>query len=124
MTTDCVYVFSNPSMPGIVKIGRTSNGEKGVEKRRKELSRGTGVAKPFICEGFVFTRNGKALEQKAHEALRDRRVNHKREFFKVSKGRAIGLLEELRSLVSDLNIPQQLACCNNRIEPVGRFQPP
>jgi hypothetical protein len=95
--TDCVYVFSNPSMPGIVKIGMTKNGEKGVEKRRKDLSSATGSPKPFVCEGFVATQDGKAMERKAHTALRDKRISRNREFFKVTPKVAIGLLKGLKS---------------------------
>jgi hypothetical protein len=95
--TDCVYVFSNPAMPGVVKIGMTRNGEKGVEKRRKDLSGTTGSPTPFICEGFVSTKNGYTLEKKAHTELRDKRVSRNREFFRVSPKKALDLLKELKS---------------------------
>jgi hypothetical protein len=42
-----IYVLSNPSMPGILKIGVT---EGQVEKRMKELSTPTGIPTPFKCE--------------------------------------------------------------------------
>ena len=40
---DIVYVFTNPSWPGCVKIGRTCN----VERRLKTLN--TGTPKPSEC---------------------------------------------------------------------------
>jgi hypothetical protein len=95
--TDCVYVFSNPSMPGVVKIGMTRNGEEGVEKRRKDLSSATSSPTPFVCEGFVSTRNAKALEVKAHTALREKRVSKNREFFAVPPKKAVGLLKQLQA---------------------------
>ena len=39
----CVYVFSNPSMPGLLKLGKANNSEE----RKKELSSSTGVPEPF-----------------------------------------------------------------------------
>lgn len=95
--TDCVYVFSNPTMPDIVKVGMTQGGEEGVEKRRKDLSRATGSPTPFIIEGFVFTKNGHLLEKRAHTELRDKRISRNREFFKVSPKKALDLLKELKS---------------------------
>jgi hypothetical protein len=44
-----LYVLSNKSMPGIVKIGVTTGR---VEKRAKELSRPTGVPQPFVIECY------------------------------------------------------------------------
>ena len=41
------YVLVNESMPGLVKIGKTT---QSVEKRMKELSSPTGIASPFyLC---------------------------------------------------------------------------
>lgn len=41
-----VYVLTNPAMPGLVKIGKTTQLE--VEDRMKQLY-GTGVPVPFDC---------------------------------------------------------------------------
>ena len=41
-----VYVLTNPAMPGLVKIGKTTQLE--VEERMKQLY-GTGVPVPFDC---------------------------------------------------------------------------
>jgi hypothetical protein len=43
--SEIVYVFTNPSMKELIKIGRTEN----VEKRLKKLSSPTGVPEPFLC---------------------------------------------------------------------------
>ena len=45
-----VYILSNPSMPGLVKIGMT---EGDVNERIKQLSSGTGVAEPFVLEASI-----------------------------------------------------------------------
>jgi hypothetical protein len=41
-----VYVLTNEAMPGLVKIGRTTDG---VEARISQLSVATGVPLPFEC---------------------------------------------------------------------------
>ena len=45
-TTGIVYVLTNPAMPGIVKIGRTTRGS--IDVRLNELY-STGVPVPFEC---------------------------------------------------------------------------
>ena len=44
--TGIVYVLTNPAMPGIVKIGKTSRGS--IDARLNELY-STGVPVPFEC---------------------------------------------------------------------------
>ena len=39
-----IYIFSNPAMPGLVKLGKTTN----LSERLKSLD-GTGVPVPFQC---------------------------------------------------------------------------
>jgi hypothetical protein len=75
-----VYILSNPSMPGLVKIGRTT---RSVEGRANELYQ-TGVPTPFVVERQVLTPDCEALESEVHNALADCRVNGSREFFRVS----------------------------------------
>ncbi len=41
--SEIVYVLTNPTMPGLIKIGRTTN----LEQRVKSLSSDTGVPLPF-----------------------------------------------------------------------------
>jgi hypothetical protein len=47
-----IYVLSNPSMPGIVKVGRTFREPRA---RAAELSASTGVPTPFKIEATVYT---------------------------------------------------------------------
>jgi hypothetical protein len=74
-----VYVMSNESMPGIVKIGRTT-GRPG--KRASELFT-TGVPTPFRVEYAVHVADTVAAERAAHERFESYRVSSRREFFRV-----------------------------------------
>jgi hypothetical protein len=89
-TAGFVYVLSNKSMPGIVKIGST---ERTIAERIAELST-TGVPEPFTVEHYVLVENPRDVEMAIHEALNDFRVNNKREFFKVSVDVAIDELNK------------------------------
>lgn len=85
-----VYVLTNPSMPGLVKIGKTTNSP---EHRAKELSRTTGVPTPFSVVFSVYTDECSILERNAHSHLSEYRLEN-REFFKISVDDAIkGVIE-------------------------------
>ena len=77
-----IYCFSNPSMPGIVKIGMTM---RTPEERAKELYT-TGVALPFKIEFAKKVNNPSQKERELHILLEDyyERPNSRREFFHVS----------------------------------------
>lgn len=74
-----VYVLSNEFMPGIYKIGMTTNEP---ETRAKEISQGTGVPSPFVVERAYFSQSPREDELVIHEELSDYRFNPNREFFK------------------------------------------
>jgi hypothetical protein len=63
-----VYIFSNRSHPGWVKVGWTA---RSVEDRRRELSSATGVIEPFKCERVFEVPDGAGeyAESLAHNAL-------------------------------------------------------
>lgn len=84
-----VYVLTNSAMPGIVKIGRTFRAPR---TRLRELSDATGVPVEFELAWAHATFFSVELEHAVHRALRDKRVNHRREFFAVSP-------EEARSVI-------------------------
>ena len=73
-----VYVFSNPSMPGIVKIGYTLSDP---EIRARELD-ATGVPHPFEVDYSILVDNPRDLEQSVHRCLKD--INAGKEFFRCS----------------------------------------
>jgi hypothetical protein len=74
-----VYVLSNPSIPGLFKIGCT---ERPVPERVKELSAATGVPEPYILEAYFSSEAPHADEQKVHKSLSNFRKSDK-EFFQV-----------------------------------------
>jgi hypothetical protein len=76
-----VYVLSNPTMPGYVKIGFT---DKTPEERALQLSRSTGVILPFKVEWAFHCYNAEALEKEIHHHLQESRITGNREFFDVS----------------------------------------
>lgn len=86
-----VYVLTNPAMPGLVKIGRTTREDPQV--RMNELY-STGVPLPFECAIAKQIEDGRAdqLEQALHTAFRPDRVNSSREFFAISIDRVKALL--------------------------------
>jgi hypothetical protein len=80
-----VYVLSNPSMPGLIKIGRTV----AVDQRITQLSCVTSVPLPFVLEYEDVPVDDAEVERIAHRLLAAHRVNPAREFFRVSVELAI-----------------------------------
>jgi hypothetical protein len=76
--SEWVYVLSNPSFNGMVKIGYTMNAP---ELRSEQLYKGTGVPTPFKLEFAKQCLNGEMLERLTHKYLKKDRVNNEREFF-------------------------------------------
>jgi len=87
-----VYVLSNPTMPGLLKIGYTTNSP---EDRASQISRSTGVPLPFKVEYAHKCHEGEFFEYEVHKALDAYRVNNDREFFKIT-------LEEAKSVIETL----------------------
>lgn len=74
-----VYILTNEAMPGLVKIGFTSN----LEDRLRELSSATNIPLPFECFFAAEVDDNKKLERILHQIFSENRVNPKREFFRV-----------------------------------------
>ncbi len=75
-----VYILSNRSMPGLLKVGYTTGA---ATKRADALSRVTGIPTGFKVEWTLpVYGNPKAVEQTAHAHLA--KYLHGKEFFKVS----------------------------------------
>ena len=87
-----VYVLTNPAMPGLVKIGKTSRGD--VNARLGELY-STGVPVPFECAFAGRIADEGKVEKAFHMAFGPYRLNPKREFFEIEPAQAIALLELL-----------------------------
>lgn len=75
-----IYILSNPSMPGLLKVGYTTGM---VTKRASELSGVTSIPTGFRVEwSLPIIGDPRAVEQRAHAHLASNR--HGKEFFKVS----------------------------------------
>lgn len=85
-----VYVLTNPAMPGLVKIGKTSRDS--IDVRLNELY-STGVPVPFECAFAARVTDEVKVERAFHNAFGPYRLNPKREFFQIEPEQAIALLE-------------------------------
>ena len=100
-----VYVLSNPAMPNIVKIGKTTQSD--VEHRMSQLY-STGVPLPFKCEYAVEVADCSKAEQALHIAFDPYRTNPKREFFDIAPEQAIAILKLLGTKDMTPNVESQL----------------
>lgn len=80
-----VYILSNPSTPGLLKIGYT---KLDPDTRAKQISNATGVALPYKVEWAFKCFNGEQLEGEVHNYLKAYRVNNNREFFEIELNEA------------------------------------
>ncbi len=86
-----VYILSNPSMKGLLKIGLST---RPVQERVAELNSATGVPMPFKVEAYFISSDPEAHEQKIHAALSEYRVKGK-EFFEVPLSKALDVVESV-----------------------------
>jgi hypothetical protein len=89
-----VYVLTNPTMPGLCKIGFTKNKPS---ERVKQINSGTGVAMDFVVEWAFPCFNAHDVEKQVHKYLEDSgfRVNKNKEFFNVSVNEAKAVVERI-----------------------------
>ena len=87
-----VYILTNPTIPGMVKIGYTKNAPS---KRVKQINASTGVAQDFQVAWAFGCYNGIELEQEVHRYCESFRVNNKREFFRMTVDEAKAVIERL-----------------------------
>ena len=88
-----IYVLTNPAMPGLVKIGKTTQQE--VDGRMKQLY-GTGVPVPFDCAFACQVKDAYEVEKALHFAFGNTRINPNREFFKIEAERVVSVLKLLK----------------------------
>ncbi|QFG31792.1 GIY-YIG nuclease family protein [Pseudomonas umsongensis] len=84
-----IYVLKNEAMPGLVKIGLTTDT---VESRISSLSSSTGVPLPYECHFAAEIPeevNLVKLERTLHQLFSEHRLNPKREFFKVEPEKVV-----------------------------------
>jgi hypothetical protein len=95
--SEIVYVLTNETMPGLVKIGRTTDD---LATRIRGLF-GTGVPLPFELFYACEVRDCRFVERQMHDAFGDHRVSKSREFFRIAPERVksallIGAIREIR----------------------------
>lgn len=104
-----LYVLSNDSMPGVVKIGRTV---RLPDIRAKEL-RTTGVPTSFKLEHFVQVRDCISAESMVHSVLQEQgfRTSPDREFFDISVTVAVNTINSVagRDLSPDFSQMEAIA---------------
>jgi hypothetical protein len=86
---EIVYLLTNPTMPDLVKIGRTTD----LEARLRSLSTHSGVPVPFECYYACEVGDSCKVERALHDAFGDHRINPKREFFRLNPERAVAILQ-------------------------------
>lgn len=96
MTQGYIYALINPSLHGLVKVGKTV---KEPEIRAKEISSDTGVPTPFIVAYKVFVSDCDSAELHLHSLLQIKgfRINQNREFFNAPLDEIIGSMIELQN---------------------------
>ena len=87
--SEIIYILSNPTMPGIIKIGHTSN----LKERVRNLSSPPGVPVPFEVYYACIVEDCKKVEKGVHDGFGDHRVNKKREFFRLNPERVLAILK-------------------------------
>lgn len=97
-----VYIMSNDSMPGLLKIGMTTTSP---QQRNRELGSATGVPTPFRLEYSIEVSNARQVEQVIHRELSAYRVNRRREFFEMDLKLAI---RTLRGVANQRGLPLNL----------------
>lgn len=91
-----VYVLINQSLPGCVKIGKTT---RSGASRAAELSSATGVPTPFLVAYEAFFDNCHDAESRIHALLESEgmRLASNREFFTISAAQAINAIIRIQS---------------------------
>lgn len=97
-----IYILSNPSLDGLVKIGKTT---RTPLDRVTELSSATGIPTPFQLLYFKEFEDCDAAERALHALFtaRDARVADNREFFRAAPHEAITAVMNLS--ISNLQVP-------------------
>ncbi|MEK7646841.1 MAG: GIY-YIG nuclease family protein [Patescibacteria group bacterium] len=87
---EIIYILTNESMPGYVKIGKTTTH---LEQRVRELSASTSVPLPFTCFYACTVKDATFVEHQLHDAFDESRINPKREFFQIAPERVVAALK-------------------------------
>ena len=99
MSEGWVYIFSNPGLPKVVKVGYTL---KHPRDRAKELSH-SGVPRPYVIEYAVRVDSPHKVEKRVHRRLTSEGLNDGKEWFRCSADHAIAVvLDESEEIYQEL----------------------
>ncbi len=90
--SEFVYILTNESMPGYIKIGMTT---RPVLDRMRELD-GTNLPLPFECYYACSVEDARREELWLHNIFEDRRVRDNREFFLLDPERVVAALKRIQ----------------------------
>jgi len=93
-----VYILSNPSMPNLLKIGKSDRDPTAF--RADELYT-TGVPQPFKVEYFAYVEDHHSLETKIHRRFANKRPNASREFFTVGVEETVVCIRENAQVLAE-----------------------
>lgn len=91
-----IYILSNECMPGIYKIGMTTNSP---EQRAREISSSTGIPVPFTVVAAFHSKNPSQDERMVHDGWAKHRINQSREFFRLTDQELEDAIHEISSIV-------------------------
>lgn len=91
-----IYILINPTLNGLVKIGKTS---KTPEERAKELSSATGVPTQFMVAYDEFFEDIDLAENHVHEVLKNmgHHIFPNKEFFDIPLKKAIEIIGNVKT---------------------------
>ena len=106
MLSGFIYILSNPSFGGLLKIGRS---DFDPAKRKAELET-TAVPDAFKIEYYAYVENHNKLEYKIHNALKEYRPKANREFFNCNIHLAIETIRRVSGQqlkYEENNVPEE-----------------
>lgn len=92
MSHGYIYLLSNSSMNGLIKIGSTAFS---AAVRAKQLSSTTAIPTPFVVAYEVYVNHYQEFEKELHRKLSEYRVNPRREFFEISVESAAKMIRDM-----------------------------
>jgi hypothetical protein len=110
-----VYILKNPAMPGLYKVGFTTD----HPKTRARALHTTGVAASFQVVWFLHCDHARRVEQQAHRLLQRYRVAKGREFFRAEPAQLIATIKQAAAHVEKV----APAPTKNKTPPARGFAP-
>lgn len=106
MSSGYIYILSNPSMVGMLKIGVTTGNPK---DRAASMGMNTGIPLPFNIEWSKKVRSIYEVESEMHERLSASRVSKVREFFSATLDEVLEVYVDIMDERTDI-VAGQYSC--------------